>query len=123
VYASLGWVGIEPELTWSEQSPVAGTLVKPSGSSRPAKPPVLTNSKENERRFIMSRSFRRGERRIRARGIKQDPPDLRRLARALIALAEAQAEADAEAQSHRAATNHRTEAKTRRSPDGRKDAA
>jgi len=45
----------------------------------------------------MSRTFRHGERRIRARGIRQDPPDLRRLARALIALAEAQAEADAQA--------------------------
>ena len=45
----------------------------------------------------MSRTFHHGERRIRARGIPQDPPDLRRLARALIALAEAQAEADAEA--------------------------
>ena len=45
----------------------------------------------------MSRTFHHGERRIRARGIRQDPPDLRRLARALIALAEAQAEADAHA--------------------------
>ena len=45
----------------------------------------------------MSRTFHHGERRIRARGIRQDPPDLRRLARALIALAEAQAEAEAQA--------------------------
>lgn len=45
----------------------------------------------------MSRTFHHGERRIRARGIRQDPPDLRRVARALIALAEAQAEADAQA--------------------------
>lgn len=45
----------------------------------------------------MSRTVHRGERRIRARGIRQDPPDLRRLARALIALAEAQVEADAQA--------------------------
>jgi len=44
----------------------------------------------------MSRTFHHGERRIRARGIRQDPPDLRRLARALIALAEARAEADAQ---------------------------
>lgn len=46
----------------------------------------------------MSRTFHHGERRIRARGIRQDPPDLRRIARALIALAEAQAEAEAQAQ-------------------------
>ena len=45
----------------------------------------------------MSRTFRKGDRHIRARGIRQDPPDLRRIARALIALAEAQAEADAQA--------------------------
>lgn len=45
----------------------------------------------------MSRTFHHGERRIRARGIRQDPPDLRRIARALIALAEAQAEAEAQA--------------------------
>ena len=44
----------------------------------------------------MSRTFHHGERRIRARGIRQSPPDLRRLARALIALAQAQAEADAQ---------------------------
>jgi hypothetical protein len=45
----------------------------------------------------MSRTFRKGDRHIRARGIRQDPPDLRRIARALIALAEAQAEAEAQA--------------------------
>ena len=43
----------------------------------------------------MSRTFHHGERRIRARGIRQDPPDLRRVARTLIALAVAQAETDA----------------------------
>jgi len=46
----------------------------------------------------MSRTFHRGERRIRVRGIPRDKPDLRRLARALIELAQAQAEADAERQ-------------------------
>ena len=45
----------------------------------------------------MSRTFHHGERRIRVRGIKRDPTDLRRLARALIELAQAQAEAEAEA--------------------------
>jgi hypothetical protein len=43
----------------------------------------------------MSRTFHNGERRLRVRAIRKDKPDLRRLARALIALAEAQAEADA----------------------------
>ncbi len=46
----------------------------------------------------MSRTFHHGERRIRVRGIKRDPADLRRLARALIELAQAQAEAEAEAE-------------------------
>lgn len=44
----------------------------------------------------MSRTFHHGERRIRVRGVAKDPPDLRRVARALIALAQAQAEADAQ---------------------------
>jgi hypothetical protein len=45
----------------------------------------------------MSRTFKDSNRQIRVRGIRKDPPDLRRLARALIALAQAQAEAEAEA--------------------------
>lgn len=45
----------------------------------------------------MSRTFHHGERRIKARGIRRDPPDLRGAAKAFIALALAQAEADAEA--------------------------
>ena len=52
----------------------------------------------------MSRTFHHGERRIRARGIRQDPLDLRRVARTLIALAEAQVEADAQAQAQTQAT-------------------
>jgi hypothetical protein len=55
----------------------------------------------------MSRTFHHGERRIRARGIRQDPPDLRRVARTLIALAEAQAEADAQAQTEARAVTAR----------------
>jgi len=43
----------------------------------------------------MSRTFHHGERKIRVRAIRKDPPDLRRLARALIALVEAEAEAEA----------------------------
>jgi hypothetical protein len=48
----------------------------------------------------MSRTYHHGERRIRVRGIKRDPTDLRRLARTLIeleyqaALAETEAEAE-----------------------------
>lgn len=45
----------------------------------------------------MSRTYHDGERSIRVRGVRKDPIDLRRLARALIALAQAQAEADAQA--------------------------
>lgn len=45
----------------------------------------------------MSRTYRRGDRRIRVRGVRR-PTDLRRLARVLIELEQAQAEADAEAE-------------------------
>jgi hypothetical protein len=38
------------------------------------------------------------ERRIRVRGVRRDPPDLKKLSRALIQLALAQAEADAQAE-------------------------
>jgi hypothetical protein len=47
---------------------------------------------------FMSRTFHHGERRIRARGVRHGEPDLRKLARALIDLAQAQAEAEAEKQ-------------------------
>ena len=40
----------------------------------------------------------RDERRIRVRSVRRDPPDLKKLSRALIALALAQAEADAQAE-------------------------
>lgn len=46
----------------------------------------------------MSRTFHHGERRIHVRGVRREKPDLRKLARALIDLAQAQAEAEAEAQ-------------------------
>jgi hypothetical protein len=82
---------------------------------------------------IMSRTFHHGERRIRARGIRHDPPDLRRLARALIALAQAQAEAQAEADPQaltRKTTNNLAPAKKSPQPgrrdgpgDGRKESA
>lgn len=46
----------------------------------------------------MSRTYHHGERRIRVRGVRREPTDLRRLARALIDLAAAEMEAEAEAQ-------------------------
>ena len=49
----------------------------------------------------MSRTFHNGERRIRVRGIRREQPDLRRLARALIEFARAEAERDAEAEARR----------------------
>jgi hypothetical protein len=45
----------------------------------------------------MSSTYRGDEKRVRVRGVRKDPVDLRRLARALIALAQAQAEVDAQA--------------------------
>ena len=47
----------------------------------------------------MSRTFHHGKRReprpLRVRGVRKDPPDTRRLARALISLVQAEAEAEA----------------------------
>jgi hypothetical protein len=40
----------------------------------------------------------RGERRISVRGVRRDPPDLKKLSQALIALSIAQAEAEAQAE-------------------------
>lgn len=44
----------------------------------------------------MSRTYHHGERHIRVRGAPRDPVDLRRMARALIAFAQAQLEAEAQ---------------------------
>ena len=46
----------------------------------------------------MSRTFHHGERHIRVRGIRREDPDLRKLARALIEIVQAQAVAEAEQQ-------------------------
>jgi hypothetical protein len=46
----------------------------------------------------MSRTFHHGERRIRVKAIRRNPPDARGMARALIGLALAQIEADAQAE-------------------------
>jgi len=43
------------------------------------------------------RQPRRSERRISVRGIRRDPPDLRKLSRVLLAIAQAEAEAEAQA--------------------------
>jgi hypothetical protein len=51
----------------------------------------------------MSRTFHHGERRIRVRSVRKNNPDPRRIARALIAYARAQAEADAAADATRTA--------------------
>lgn len=51
----------------------------------------------------MSRTYRRGERHIRVRGVRR-PTDLRRLARALIELEQAQTEAQAEAEHQQRST-------------------
>jgi hypothetical protein len=43
-------------------------------------------------------SNKSNERRIRVRAVRRDPPDIKKLSRALIALALAQAQAEADAQ-------------------------
>lgn len=53
----------------------------------------------------MSRTFHHGDRRIRVRGVRNETPELRKLARALIDLAQAQAEADAEHEHKKRADN------------------
>ncbi len=53
----------------------------------------------------MSRTFHHGDRRIRVRGVRHGTPDLRKLARALVDLAQAQAEAEAEKQYKQQADN------------------
>lgn len=53
----------------------------------------------------MSRTYRKGERKVRVRGVRRDATDLRRLALALIDLAQAQAETEAQAE-HEKQTRH-----------------
>ena len=71
---------------------------------------------------LMSRTFHHGERRIRVKGVRRDPPDLRRLARALIELAQMEAEAQAEAEHKkrkltRKGSANKTDSKTDRGDD------
>jgi hypothetical protein len=70
----------------------------------------------------MSRTFHHGERRIRVRAIKREEPDLRKLARALIDLAQAQAEAEAERQ-HKQQSDNVRELRPRKPSSPQKDAA
>ena len=60
----------------------------------------------------MSRTYHHGERHIRVRGAPRDPVDLRRMARALIAMTQAQLEA--EAQENARASNSKTGASTKK---------
>jgi len=74
----------------------------------------------------MSRTFHHGERRIRVQGVRKDPPDLRRLARALIELAQLEAEAVAEAENKRHESKERALSRSkvdRRSTPNDEDAA
>lgn len=65
----------------------------------------------------------RPERRITVRGVRREHPDLRKLAQALIALAQAQAEADAEAAHEQQLKRHASTADVNRGDAGPKEAA
>jgi hypothetical protein len=67
-----------------------------------------------------SKRERKTDRRVRVRGVRRNPPDLKKLAGALIDLAQAQAEADAAAEHVRRET-HSQRAATEGPPT--KDAA
>ena len=67
----------------------------------------ITQSTGEEGGF-MGKSKQRG-RQVRIRTIRRDPPDLRKLSHAMIALAMAQSETDARAE-HETATHERLEA-------------
>lgn len=69
----------------------------------------------------MSRTFHHGERRIRVRAIRRGDPDLRKLARALIELAQTQAEAEAEAQ-HKQQTDNVVELRPKQPAGPEQDA-
>lgn len=70
----------------------------------------------------MSRTFHHGERRIRVRGVRHAEPDLRKLARALIDLAQAQAEAEAE-QQHKQRADNVVELRPKKPAGPKQDAA
>jgi len=53
---------------------------------------------------MTNRKRKEMDRRIRVRGIRRNPPDIRKLGQAIIALAQAQAEKEAETEHKRAAS-------------------
>lgn len=53
----------------------------------------------------MSRTFHDGSRRVRVRGVRRNQPDLRKLGRALLDIAQAELEAEAQAEHRRAPDN------------------
>ena len=103
-------------------------VVRPTVFGLRVEPVSFAAGGRSERRYaFMSRTFHHGERRIRVRGIKRDPADLRRLARALIEMAQAQAEAEAAA-AHEDETRIKKEgsprrARAARSEDSRREEA
>ena len=64
-----------------------------------------------------SRRTHKPERRISVRGVRRSQPDVRKLARALIALAMAQAEADAQAQDQASAPKSSKSGKSQEESD------
>lgn len=70
----------------------------------------------------MSRTFHHGERRERVRAARRNDPNLRKLARALIDLAQAQAEAEAETL-HAPRVDNVVQLRPTKSAAPRKDAA
>ncbi|HSH59896.1 MAG TPA: hypothetical protein VK988_09710 [Acidimicrobiales bacterium] len=68
--------------------------------TRPCQRSAAASTKEQERRetINMTKKKRHQERRLRVRDVRHDPPDLKKLAGALIALAQAQAETEAAAE-------------------------
>lgn len=63
---------------------------------------------------MTNRKRREMDRRIRVRGIRRNPPDIRKLGQAIIALAQAQAEKDAETEHRRAPSERFKQRRTRK---------
>ena len=69
----------------------------------------------------MSRTYRRGERRIRVKAIRRESPDLKRLSRVALELAKAKQEMEAEAEARTRAdssTDHQNHSKKHSTPKG-----
>ncbi len=76
----------------------------------------MSNNKKHNNRKV------RRDRRVRIRSIRRNPPDLRKLAAAVIQLAEAQAEADAEAEHACKQANRRRHAERQADSDEQAEA-